>query len=97
MGVDAKGILFQPIGVAWRLKNNGGDRVPALGRGERLINVAALGPGDAEAILGGADDTRDLDGDLDLADLGEGIAGARIIVERQRALIGDVVVGLERC
>ena len=33
--------------------------------------------------------------DLGLADLGEGIVGPRVIVERERAFVGDVVVGVE--
>ena len=33
--------------------------------------------------------------DLRLADLGEGIVGAGVIVQRERALVGDVVVGVE--
>jgi hypothetical protein len=79
--VDAERVLLQPIGVGRRLKDDGEDGAPALGRGERLIDVAALGPGDAEAIVGSPDDARNLDGDLDLADLGEGVAGAGIVIE----------------
>ena len=81
MDVDAKRVLLQPIGVGRRLKDDGEDSAPALGRGERLIDVATLGPGDAEAVVGGADDARNLDRDLDLADLGEGVAGPRIIIQ----------------
>ena len=33
--------------------------------------------------------------DLRLADLGERIVGAGVVVERERALVGDVVVGVE--
>ena len=33
--------------------------------------------------------------DLRLADLGEWIVGAGVVVERERALVGDVVVGVE--
>ena len=37
----------------------------------------------------------DLDRDLGLADLGEWVVGASVIVQRERALVGDVVVGVE--
>ena len=81
MDVDAERVLLQPIGVGRRLKDDGEDSAPALGRGERLIDVATLGPGDAEAIVGSTYDARNLDGDLDLADFGEGVAGAGIVIE----------------
>ncbi len=37
----------------------------------------------------------DVDRDLGLVDLGEGVARARIVAERQRPLVGHVVVGFE--
>ena len=49
------------------------------------VLVAALDPGDAERIGRGADDAGDIDGDLLLAELGEGIVGAGIIVQRRGA------------
>ena len=53
----------------------------------------ALGPGDAKTVSGRADDARDIDRDLFLADFGEGIIGAGIIAERQRALVGRKIIG----
>ncbi len=93
MDVDAERVLLQPVGVGRRLHHDGEDGAPAFGGGQRVIDVAPLGPSDAEAVGGSADDAGDLDGNLCFADLREGIAGARVIVQRQRALVGDVVVG----
>ena len=59
------------------------------------VLVAAFDPGDTEAVVGGADHARDLDRDLDLADLGEGVIGAGIVVERDGALVGDEVISGE--
>jgi hypothetical protein len=47
-----------------------GDGAPAFGRSERVIDIAAFDPFDAKAVAGGADDARDLDRDLFLADFG---------------------------
>ena len=77
------------------LDDDGEDGGPALGRGELPFSIAALDPGDAEAVGRGADDAGDLDGDLLLADLGEGIVGAGVVVERQRAAVGGEVVGAQ--
>src|SRR3546814_12600181 len=62
------------------------------------VLIAALGPGDAEAVLRGANDARNIDRDLNFADLGEGIVGPRIVIERLRAggtreIIGTETVG----
>jgi hypothetical protein len=86
--VNAERILFQAIGVAWLLHRDGEDRGPALRRSELAVLVGALGPGHTEAVGRGADDAGDLDGDLALTDLGEGIVAARIIVQRGRTAIG---------
>jgi len=75
MDVDAERIFLQPIGVGRRLDGDGEDGVPALGRGQRVVDIAPLDPVDPEAVVGGADNTGDFDRDLRLADLGEGIAG----------------------
>ena len=77
------------------LDHDGQDRGPALGRGELAVLVAALDPGDAEAVGRGADDAGDLDRDLRLAELGERIVGAGIVVERSGASIGGEVVGAQ--
>ena len=69
------------------LNHDGEDRGPALGCGECAVLVAALGPGDPEAIRRGADDAGDVDRDLLLAELGEGIVGAGVIVERRGAVV----------
>ena len=63
--------------------------------GELAVLVAALDPGDAEAVRRRADDAGDVDGDLLPADLGEGVVGARVVVERHRAAIGREVVGAQ--
>jgi hypothetical protein len=84
MDVDAERILFQPVGVRRRLHDDREDGAPALGRGERIVDVSALGPSDPEAVSGGANDARDFDGDLGLVDLGEGVARPGIVVQRQR-------------
>src|SRR3546814_6743604 len=60
----------------------------------------SLGPGDTEAVLRGANDARNIDRDLKLPDLGEGIVGPGIVIERLRAggtreIIGTEPVGAE--
>jgi hypothetical protein len=50
--VDAEGIFLEPIGVGRRLHDDGEDRAPALGGGQRVIDVAPLDPFDAEAVVG---------------------------------------------
>src|SRR3546814_12964369 len=62
--------------------------------------MGGLGPGDAKAGLRGANDARNIDRDLKFADLGEGIVGPRIVIERLRAggtreIIGTEPVGAE--
>ena len=88
-------IFAQALGVARRLNDDGENRGPAFGRSEAGVLVAPLGPGDAEGIGRGANDARNVDGDLDLPDLGERIIGAGVVVESVRALVGDKIIGLE--
>src|ERR1700739_2822749 len=83
--VDAERVLAEHVGGGWRLKRDGEDGGPARGVGERAILVAVLDPFDAEARWGSADHARDIDGDLLLAELGERIVGARVVIERLRA------------
>src|SRR3546814_13184693 len=59
------------------------------------VLIAALGPGDAEAVLRGANDARNIDRDLKFADLGEGIVGPRIVIERLRAGGTREIIGTE--
>ena len=47
--VDAERVLAQPLGVGRRLHDDGEDGAPALGRGERVVDVVALDPSDAES------------------------------------------------
>ena len=96
-GVDeyAERVLAQPVGVMRGFDHDGEDRGPVLGRCEACILVAALDPGDAEAVTGGTDHTGNLDRNLDFADLVEGIVGPGVVVERDRALVGDEVIGGE--
>jgi hypothetical protein len=75
------------VGCARRLDDDSYDRGPALGGGEAAILIAALGPGDTEAIGRRAEHAGDVDRDLHLADLGKGVVRAGIVVERQRAAI----------
>src|SRR5882762_3430758 len=86
-GVDeySERILAQAICVARGLDHDGEDGGPAFGRGKLAVLVAALRPGDAEALRRGPDDARDLDRDLHLAKLGEGVVEARVVVERRCA------------
>src|SRR3546814_14550046 len=59
------------------------------------VLIAALGPGDAEAVLRGANDARNIDRDLKFADLGDGIVGTRIVIERLRAGGTREIIGTE--
>ncbi len=77
------------------MQDDGENGGPALRCGELSARVTALDPGDAEAALGGADDAGDLDGNLRVADLGEGIVHPRVVVQRQRTLIGREVVSMQ--
>jgi hypothetical protein len=88
----AEGILAQPFRVVWG-EDDGQDGGPSLGRGKACVLIAALDPGDPEAVVGGSDHVRDFDRDLDFADLGKRIVGSRIVVERDGTLVGDEVVG----
>lgn len=57
------------------------------------VFVAALDPGDAEACVRGANDTRDLDGNLRVADLREGIVHPGMVIQRDSAAIRGEIVG----
>src|SRR5436190_21098635 len=74
--VDAKGVLAQPINVAWRFHDNTDNGAPPLGGGELAVLVAAFDPRYAEAVGRGPDNTGYFDGDLDLPDFREGIVVA---------------------
>jgi hypothetical protein len=54
--------------------------------------VAALGPGNTETVGRRSDDARDLDGDLHLAEPGEGIVASGIVVQSRSATIGGELV-----
>src|SRR5579875_3164535 len=69
--VDAERVLAEHVGGGWRLDRDGEDRGPARGVGERTVLIAVLDPFDAEARRRCADDARDVDGDLLLAEFGE--------------------------
>src|SRR6267378_5466058 len=71
--VNSERILPQTIGVVRGLNHDGQNRGPSLGCGERAILVNALDPGDTETIRRGADDAGDLNRNLYLAEIGEGI------------------------
>ena len=62
---------------------------------DSAILIAALDPGDAEARRRGADDRGHLDRDLLLADLGERVVGASIVVERERAALCREIIGAQ--
>jgi len=49
----AEGILAQPFSVVWGIEDDGKDGGPSLGRCEARVLVAALDPGDPEAVIGG--------------------------------------------
>src|SRR3546814_20577873 len=73
------------VGGARRLERDGDDCRPARALDQAAVLIAALGPGDTEAVLRGANDARNLDRDLKLPDPGEGIVGPGIALERLRA------------
>ena len=75
--------------------DDGEDRGPALGRGELAAVVAAFGPRDPKAFRRGANDAGDLDRDLRVSELGKGIVGSRIIVQRRCSSISREVIGTE--
>src|SRR5579885_2496531 len=91
--VDAERIGAEPLRVTRWLHDDGEDGGPSLGRCELAVLVAPLGPGHAETVGRGPDDARDVDRDLLLADLGEGVVGARVVVQGRGAAIGCEVVG----
>src|SRR5712664_1681698 len=93
--VNSERILPQMIGVVRGLNHDGQNRGPSLGCGERAILVCALDPGDAKRNRRGADDAGDLDRDLHLAEICEGIVGAGEIVEGYGTAIGGEVVGAQ--
>src|SRR6516165_4902563 len=74
--VEAERVLLQASGIGRRLQDDGKDGAPPLGGCDRVIDIAALEPFDAEAVVGGADDARHFDGDLRLSDLRERIVVA---------------------
>src|SRR3990167_8632875 len=90
---DAQRVLAQAIGIARRLDQDGEDGGPALGGRELGALIAALGPGDAETLGRCSNDARDFYGNLHLAELGERIVAAGIIVQRRGAAIGGELVG----
>src|SRR3546814_10876201 len=57
--------------------------------------IAALGPGDTKAVLGGPDHARHIDRDLSFADLREGIVQPRIFIYRLRAARRGEIIGAE--
>src|SRR5438034_1430585 len=88
-------ILAQAIDVARGTQDDGQDGGPTLGRSQRGVLVSALGPGDAEGGVRGADHARNFDRNLDFTDLGEGVIGAGVIVEGCCTLVGGEVIGTE--
>src|SRR3546814_12858294 len=70
---NSERVAPQSIGGAGRLNHHGDDRRPARRLEKAAVLIAALGPGDTKAVLGGPDHARHLDRDLSFADLREGI------------------------
>jgi DNA-binding transcriptional LysR family regulator len=61
---------------------------------ERLLDIAFVtGAPSALRVGRSANDAGDFDGDLDLAEIGEGIVSPGVVVERRRAAIGGEIVG----
>jgi restriction system protein len=85
----AERVLAQPVGIVRGVQHNRQNGGPAFGGREACVLVAAFDPGDAEAVVGGADHARDVDCDLDLADLGERVIASGIVVECDGALGGE--------
>src|ERR1700674_4122928 len=89
MDEHAERVPAQPFGVVRGVEYDCNDGGPSFGRGKAGVLVAPLDPGNTEAVVGRADHARDIDRDLDSPDLREGIIRAGIVVERDRALVGD--------
>src|SRR5450755_81929 len=90
--INPERIFAQAIGVAWRVDHNGQDGGPALYRAQAAVLVRTLYPGNAERGRRSADNAGDLNGDLQPAQIGEGIVGAGVIVERGGASIRRKVI-----
>ncbi len=69
--------------------------VPAFGAGGRTVDIALLCPAHVERRVAGANHAGDLHRYRFLADAGEWVIGAGVVVEHRRALVGGVVVGIE--
>src|SRR6478752_6634214 len=93
--VNAKRVLAQAFGIARSFDDDRKDRGPAFGRSELTAVVSALGPCDPKAFRGGANDAGDLDRNLGGPELGKGIVGSSIIVQRRCASIGREVIGTQ--
>lgn len=61
--------------------------------GELAAHIAAFVPRDAEAVARSPNDLADIDRDLCLADIGERVLLAGIIVEDRGALLGREIIG----
>ncbi len=82
------GFLRRRFGVARRLDDERQDRGPAFGLCELAVLEGPLDPGDAETVVGARMTLETSTETWVRPDLAEGIVGAGVVVERERAAIG---------
>ena len=89
MDKDAERIFAQALGVARGLDHDAQNSGPAFGRRQCTILVMAFRPGDTEGLARSADNTGNIRRNLNPPDLAERVVGAGVIVESERAFVGD--------
>jgi hypothetical protein len=93
--VNPERVLTQAISISRGLDHDSKDGGPTLGGGKLAVVVAALDPGDPKALRRSADHTGYFHCDLQLAEFGNGIADAGVVVEGRGAAIGRKVIGTQ--
>jgi hypothetical protein len=83
--VNAKRILAETIGIPGCVDHDGQDCGPTLGRTQAAVLVNALDPGHTKGCWRCPDDAGDLDRNLQPAEIGKGVVGAGIFIQRRRA------------
>lgn len=85
MDVEPERVAAERRRIGRRANDNGQHSRPVRRGGELAALVAALIPGDAEAVSRCPDDILHIDRNLLVGEVRERVVGARIIVERSRA------------